>query len=55
MQLEINKPWVQLNTYAANADGRMHGTKLLTGMQHTGDRWLTEDSRDFIAVFIRPT
>jgi len=55
MQLEINKPWVQLNTYAANADGRVHGTKLLTGMQHTGDRWLTEDSRDFIAVFIRPT
>jgi hypothetical protein len=53
MQLEINKPWVQLNTYAADASGRVHGAQLLPGMEHTGDRWLTSDLRDFIAVFTR--
>ena len=55
MQLDINQDWVQLNTYAANSSGVVHGRKLLSGMQHTGDRWLTEDTRDFIAVFTRTT
>jgi hypothetical protein len=54
MQLEINREWVQLNTYAANASGVVHGTQLLSGMAHTGDRWLTPDTRDFVAVFNRP-
>jgi len=27
--------------------------RLLHGMQHTGDRWLSADTRDFIAVFAR--
>jgi hypothetical protein len=53
MQLDINEEWVQLNTYAVGADGAVHGRRLLRGMQHTGDRWLTEDTRDFIAVFTR--
>ena len=53
MQLEINHEWVQLNTYATGADGTVHGQRLLHGMQHTGDRWLTEDTRDFVAVFTR--
>ncbi|MCU1388860.1 MAG: hypothetical protein JWL72_2198 [Ilumatobacteraceae bacterium] len=53
MQLEINHEWVQLNTYAVGADGTVHGQRLLHGMQHTGDRWLTEDTRDFVAVFSR--
>ncbi len=53
MQLEINKPWVQLNAYAVDATGQVHGKQLLAGMEHTGDRWLTRDDRDFIAVFVR--
>ena len=55
MQLEINKPWVQLNAYAFDATGQVHGKQLLAGMEHTGDRWLTRDDRDFIAVFVRPS
>ena len=54
MQLDINQDWVQFNTYAAGAAGQVHGSKLLAGMRHTGDRYLSTDSRDFIAVFARP-
>ncbi len=53
MQLEINREWVQLNTYTLGADGQVHGQLLLKGMEHTGDRWLTQDTRDFMAVFTR--
>jgi hypothetical protein len=53
MQLDINREWVQLDTYAVGSDGQVHGRQLLHGMEHTGDRWLTEDTRDFIAVFRR--
>jgi hypothetical protein len=53
MQLDINQDWVQFNTYAVNSSGAVHGRRLLTGMKHTGDRWLSEDTRDFIAVFTR--
>lgn len=53
MQLEINHEWVQLNTYSTDAAGRTTGTRLLPGMRHTGNRWLTEDTRDFVAVFVR--
>jgi hypothetical protein len=53
MQLDINREWVQLDTYAVGSDGRVHGKRLLKGMEHTGDRWLTEDTRDFFAVFTR--
>ncbi|MCU1502216.1 MAG: hypothetical protein JWM12_1570, partial [Ilumatobacteraceae bacterium] len=54
MQLDINHEWVELNTYTTAADGTVSGTRVLPGMQHSGDRWLTEDTRDFIAVFARP-
>lgn len=53
MQLDINHDWVQLNTYTTAADGQTTGTKMLADMHHTGDRWLTEDTRDFVAVFTR--
>jgi hypothetical protein len=55
MQLDINQEWVQLNTYAVGGGGAVHGTKLLSGMEHTNDRYLSTDSRDFIAVFARPS
>jgi hypothetical protein len=55
MQLDINQEWVQMNTYSAGTDGRVHGRRLLAGMEHTDDRWLSEDTRDFIAVFARTT
>jgi hypothetical protein len=53
MELDINHAWVQLNTYAVGADGQVHGTKLLPGMGHSNDRYLSTDSRDFIAAFAR--
>ncbi len=54
MQLEINKEWVSFNTYAADPKGVVHGTKLDKSIQHPGDRYLTEDTRDFMAVMMRP-
>lgn len=53
MQLDINHEWVQFNTYAGDGSGSVHGSRLLTDMQHSGDRYLSEDTRDFIAVFRR--
>jgi len=53
MQLDINQEWVQFNTYTTT-NGKVHGTKLLDGMAHTNDRYLSPDSRDFVAVFTRP-
>lgn len=54
MQMDINHEWVQFNTYTADAHGAVHGTRILPAMQHSGDRYLSEDTRDFIAVFRRP-
>ncbi|MEO8266084.1 MAG: hypothetical protein ABI706_11325 [Ilumatobacteraceae bacterium] len=53
MQLEINQEWVQLNTYSTNSSGKTTGKRLMSGMQHNGNRWLTEDTRDFVAAFVR--
>ena len=55
MQLDINQEWAQFDTYGVGPDGRVHGTKLLNGMGkgHPADRWLSEDTRDFVAVFAR--
>lgn len=53
MQLEINQEWVQLNTYSTDSSGKTSGKRLIPGMQHTGQRWLTEDTRDFVAAFVR--
>jgi hypothetical protein len=55
MQLDINQDWVQCNTYTTAGDGQVSGTKMLSGMRHSGNRWLTEDTRDFVAVFARTT
>lgn len=53
MQLDINHEWVQFNTYT-NVNGAIHGTRLLKDMRGPDDRWLSEDTRDFFAVFARP-
>ncbi len=57
MQLDINHEWVQFNTtYAVGCDGRVHGLEQLSAMTHTNGRYLSTDSRDFIAVVLpRPT
>jgi hypothetical protein len=54
MQLEINREWISFNTYAAGTDGTVHGTRLDKAFVHPGDRYLTEDTRDFMGVFVRP-
>ncbi len=53
MQLDINHEWVELNTYATGSNGAVRGKRVLPEMQHGGDRWLTDDTRDFVAVFDR--
>lgn len=53
MQMDINREWVQFNTYSTRADGTVHGVLMLRGMAHSGDRYLSTDSRDFIAAFVR--
>jgi hypothetical protein len=53
MQLDINHEWVQFNTYVTGPNGTS-GKKLLPDMQHDGNRWLTTDTRDFLAVLLRP-
>jgi hypothetical protein len=52
MQLDINRGVVTFNTYAATAT-RVQGTRLLATMAGTGDRYLTPDSRDFVALYGR--
>lgn len=54
MQLEINREWVQLNTYTLTPEGKIFGKRLLTGMRGPDNRWLDRDTRDFVAVFARP-
>ena len=54
MQLEINREWVQLNTYTLTPEGKIFGRRLLTGMRGPDNRWLDRDTRDFVAVFARP-
>jgi hypothetical protein len=53
MQLDINHEWVQFNTYT-NVSGAIHGSRLLKDMRGPDDRWLSQDTRDFFAVFARP-
>ncbi len=50
MQLDINREWVQFNTYSTDGTGVVHGRRLLTGMEHSDDRYLSEDTRDFLAI-----
>jgi hypothetical protein len=44
---------VQFNTYR-DVNGVVHGTRLLKDMRGPDDRWLSQDTRDFFAVFARP-
>jgi hypothetical protein len=53
MQLDINQEWMQFNSYSTGADGQVHGRRLLYGMRGPDDRWLTTDTRDFVAAFTR--
>ena len=56
MELDINKSWTTFNTYGATTfgdPGSVHGTKLLPEQVKGGDRYLSTDARDFIAVLDR--
>jgi hypothetical protein len=51
MQMDINPDWVNFNLYAPGIDGVVHGSGVYGA---TGpDRYLSPNSRDFIAVAIR--
>ncbi len=51
MQLDINPDWVNFNLYQPGLDGVVHGSPVYGA---TGpDRYLSPNSRDFIAVLIR--
>jgi len=51
MELDINPSWVSYNTYQPALDGTVQGTKVY-GL-HADDRYLSPDSRDFIAMLVR--
>ena len=53
MELDINHAWVSFNVFHHTADGQTTGTKLLAGMKKSANRYLTADSRDYIAVISR--
>jgi hypothetical protein len=59
MEGDINPEWVSAHLYA-NEGGKCKGTKALTqsqdkgGMRQPDDRYLTTDTRDFVAVFSKP-
>jgi hypothetical protein len=51
MQMDINPAWVNFNLYQPGVDGVVHGSPVYGA---TGpDRYLTANSRDFVAVVIR--
>jgi hypothetical protein len=53
MQLDINPDWVNFNLYQPGADGVVHGSPVYGA---TGpDRYLSPNSRDFIALMVRGT
>ena len=53
MELDSNHDWVSFNTYQTQTSP-VTGTKLLPEMVKPGDRYLATDSRDFVAVALRP-
>jgi hypothetical protein len=56
MQLDINTVWTTYNTYSAKVPGdpaSVTGTRLLPESWKPGDRYLTNDARDFVAVLSR--
>jgi hypothetical protein len=57
MELDINPAWTTFNFYAPSAfndPASVKGTKLLPESEKSGNRYLSNDSRDFVAVFTRP-
>lgn len=60
LQMDINPEWVTGNLYTVNAQGACEGTRGLDatedkgGMRKPGDRYLSLDTRDFVAVFAKP-
>jgi hypothetical protein len=58
MELDINSAWVDFFTYGPPALGQppdaLAVTKLLPDMQAATNRYLTANSRDFVAIFRRP-
>ncbi|MGZ4704216.1 MAG: hypothetical protein ACXWCM_05045 [Acidimicrobiales bacterium] len=56
MELDINPSWMSFDFYGASTPGdpaSVVGTKLLPEQHKPGNRYLTDDSRDFFAVFRR--
>ena len=60
MEMDINPEWVTANLYSQGPDGKCHGVKGLEGSQDKGgmrapaDRYLSTDTRDFVAVYSKP-
>jgi hypothetical protein len=58
MELDINSFWVDFFTYGPPAPGQPATapsvSKLIAGMQASTDRYFSDNSRDFIALFRRP-
>jgi hypothetical protein len=56
MELDINPAWTTFNFYTAATPGNpssVKGTKLLPDSEKSGNRYLSNDARDFVAVFAR--
>jgi len=56
MELDINSSWTTFNFYApveAGNPASVLGTRMLADQLKPGDRYLSPDARDFIAVFAR--
>lgn len=56
MELDINPAWTTFNVYRAAQPGdpsSVTGTKLLPEQHKGGNRYLTDDARDFVAVLAR--
>jgi hypothetical protein len=56
MELDINPSWTSFNTYSSTTlrdPGSVSGTKMLPEQSKSGDRYLSNDARDFIAVLTR--
>lgn len=56
MELDINPAWTTFNFYSASAyldPNSVKGTKLLPDSEKSANRYLSNDSRDFIAVHAR--
>jgi hypothetical protein len=55
MELDINHDWVTYNVYTHQTDGSLSGRKLLVTMHFSGNRYLSPDDRDFVAVLAGPS